>query len=260
MAHFAEIDDNNIVIRVLVVSNDEESVWPVYPYTGRWVQTSYNNRIRKNFAGAGYTYDPVRDAFIPPKPYPSWLLDEDTCLWKAPTPKPDGEYYWDEDSISWKLFNRFIATPIDCGDFIVTRMTAHNVGDFAYAGEQNGMDRSSPTRISVVTKGARTHGPDDGSEPITLHVGDWNTILPDMVPGVRYKVTALTADTEYHCVSRKDMQPFANEKFNLSAGSTLEIPAGSNAMVCGDEVSIYSATAEARNILLSTDSFGLIFV
>ena len=259
MAHFAQIDENNVVIQVLVVSNDEEAVWPVYPFTGTWVQTSYNNRIRKNFAGEGYTYDPVRDAFIPPQPFPSWTLVEETCRWQAPTPKPEGEYDWDEASTSWKSTNKFVATNIDCGEFTVTRMAARNVGDFTHAGEREGMDRTKPTRVSVVTKGARTHGVDDGSEPITLHIGDWNTILPNMVPGVRYKVTALTADTEYHCVSRKDLRPFAYEQFSLLAGSTLEIPAGSNVMVCGDKVAVYAASSEAISIQIEVDSFGLIF-
>jgi len=105
MAHFAEIDENNIVIRVLVVHDSEENVWPVYPFTGTWVQTSYNNNIRKNFAGIGFYYDPVRDAFVPPKPYPSWTLDETTCKWKPPTPSPkDGKYYWDEQAMSWVIF------------------------------------------------------------------------------------------------------------------------------------------------------------
>ena len=106
MAHWAEIDSNNIVLRVTVGDNnepDEGYQWLIDNLGGTWVQTSYNNNIRKNFAGVGYTYDEVKDAFIPPKPYPSWLLDEATCQWQAPTPNPTGDkfYIWDEASLTW---------------------------------------------------------------------------------------------------------------------------------------------------------------
>jgi len=89
MAHFVELDANNIVLRVLVVPNEQEHRGQDYlanelGFGGTWVQTSYNSTIRKNFAGVGYTYDSVRDAFIPPKPYPSWVLNETTCLWEPP--------------------------------------------------------------------------------------------------------------------------------------------------------------------------------
>jgi hypothetical protein len=106
MAHFAEIDENNIVSRVLVTNNDfpnEGYNWLIENLGGTWIKTSYNGNIRKNFAGIGYTYDEGRDAFIPPKPYQSWLLNEDTCQWEAPTAYPtDGKLYtWDEDSQEW---------------------------------------------------------------------------------------------------------------------------------------------------------------
>jgi hypothetical protein len=106
MAHFAEIDENNIVSRVLVTNNDfpnEGYNWLIETLGGTWIKTSYNANIRKNFAGIGYTYDEGRDAFIPPKPYQSWLLNEDTCQWEAPTAYPtDGKLYtWDEDSQEW---------------------------------------------------------------------------------------------------------------------------------------------------------------
>jgi hypothetical protein len=106
MAHFAEIDENNIVSRVLVTNNDfpnEGYNWLIENLGGTWIKTSYNANIRKNFAGIGYTYDEGRDAFIPPKPYQSWLLNEDTCQWEAPTAYPtDGKLYtWDEDSQEW---------------------------------------------------------------------------------------------------------------------------------------------------------------
>ena len=106
MAHFAQINDANIVLQVLVTDNDypnEGYDWLVETLGGRWVQTSYNARIRKNFAGIGFYYDEARDAFIAPKPYESWELDEDTCQWVAPTPYPaDGKLYtWNEDLLDW---------------------------------------------------------------------------------------------------------------------------------------------------------------
>ncbi len=103
MSHFAEIDNNNIVQRVIVAEQDFINSGAVGD-SFRWVQTSYNNNFRKNYAGKGYTYDKTRDAFISPQPFPSWLLDEDTCRWEAPTPMPDdGKMYtWDEDTTSWK--------------------------------------------------------------------------------------------------------------------------------------------------------------
>jgi hypothetical protein len=106
MAHFAELDENNIVTRVLVTDNDypnEGYDWLVDTFGGTWIQTSYNATIRKNFAGIGYSYDETRDAFIPPKPFESWLLNEETCNWEAPKPYPtDGKLYnWDEESQEW---------------------------------------------------------------------------------------------------------------------------------------------------------------
>lgn len=106
MAHFAEIDQNNTVLRVIVVHDSFEangSEWCASTFGGTWVQTSYNGRIRKNYAGVGFTYDPVRDAFIPPNPgYPSWTLDEATCQWMPPVPRPtDGMYVWDEAQQGW---------------------------------------------------------------------------------------------------------------------------------------------------------------
>jgi hypothetical protein len=106
MSHFAEIDENNIVLRVLVGDNEmpnEGYDWFIQNLGGRWVQTSYNANIRKNYAGIGFTYDEGRDAFIPPKPYPSWLLNEDICQWEAPIPCPDDQlmYQWDEEQGDW---------------------------------------------------------------------------------------------------------------------------------------------------------------
>jgi hypothetical protein len=106
MSYFAEIDENNIVLRVLVGDNDspnEGHDWFVKNLGGTWIQTNYNGNIRKNFASVGYSFDPKRDAFISPKPYESWLLDEETCTWTAPTHHPtDGKNYrWDQPTISW---------------------------------------------------------------------------------------------------------------------------------------------------------------
>ena len=121
MAHFAKLDDQNIVIDVNVVNNETLNNLP-FPesepvgvafltdwsggYTN-WKQTSYNGNFRKNYAGIGYTYDSVLDAFIPPKPYPSWLLNTETCQWVPPTPYPsDGNLYtWDEATQSWVKVN-----------------------------------------------------------------------------------------------------------------------------------------------------------
>jgi hypothetical protein len=107
MAHFAEINKKKIVTRVLVGDNDspgEGYDWLIDNLGGTWIQTSYNGNIRKNFAGIGYKYDAVRDAFIPPKPYGSWLLDDDTCQWAAPIPYPaDGLIYsWSEELRDWE--------------------------------------------------------------------------------------------------------------------------------------------------------------
>ena len=105
MAHFAQINDANIVLQVLVTDNDypnEGYDWLVETFGGRWVQTSYNARIRKNFAGIGYSYDEIRDAFIPPKPYESWVLDEEICRWIPPVPYPaEGVYTWNEETQEW---------------------------------------------------------------------------------------------------------------------------------------------------------------
>ena len=104
MSHWAKIE-NNIVVEVLVGPNygDEGEAF-FNALGGTWVKTSYNGNIRKNYAGIGYTYDADRNAFIPPKPFNSWLLDEDTCQWKAPIEYPtDGLMYeWDEELNDWK--------------------------------------------------------------------------------------------------------------------------------------------------------------
>jgi hypothetical protein len=112
MAHFAKVE-NGIVTRVIVAEPEFFNSF-VDSSPGDWIQTSYNTRggvhlldgtpLRKNFAGVGYTYDRVKDAFIPPKPYPSWTLNEESCLWEAPTPKPnDGKgYEWNEESQIWE--------------------------------------------------------------------------------------------------------------------------------------------------------------
>jgi hypothetical protein len=105
MAHFAELDENSIVIRVLVTDNDAQNEgldWLIKSFGGTWMQTSYNATIRKNFAGIGFSYNSELDAFIPPKPHESWV-DNGHFGWEAPAPYPqDGNgYYWDEPSASW---------------------------------------------------------------------------------------------------------------------------------------------------------------
>lgn len=107
MSHFAEIDENNKVINLVVgpyndLAGDEGYSWLVQNLGGRWVKTSYNARIRKNYAVIGGVYDEDRDAFIGPKPYDSWVLNEETCQWEAPAPMPaEGIYYWNEDLLKW---------------------------------------------------------------------------------------------------------------------------------------------------------------
>ena len=102
MAHFAEIDEYNIVKRVLVFNDTYTDSDCSALLGGNWIQTSYNNNIRKNFAGIGYTYDFNLDAFIAPKPFNSWILDTETCKWESPIEKPEGDYIWNEDNLSWE--------------------------------------------------------------------------------------------------------------------------------------------------------------
>ena len=115
MAHFARLDENDIVTAVIVVDNawlddgtgiENEALgiaalqaWSGHPH---WAQTSYNNNIRFRYAGIGYFFDRVRNAFIMPKPYPSWVLDEATTAWTAPVPAPEeGQWAWNEETLSW---------------------------------------------------------------------------------------------------------------------------------------------------------------
>lgn len=108
MAHFAEIDQNNIVTRVLVVPDNEEHRGQDYlaidlNLGGTWIQTSYNNNIRKQYAGIGFTYNADADVFVRPQPFPSWTLDENFD-WQAPVPMPeDGDCIWDEATQSWVI-------------------------------------------------------------------------------------------------------------------------------------------------------------
>ena len=124
MAHYALINSDNIVVNVItgvdenLIQTDldgtqvggSSEAWETFYATRPWFnaayckRTSYNNNIRKNYAGIGYTYDAARDAFIAPKPFNSWVLDEDTCRWQAPTAYPtDGKrYYWSENDLSWR--------------------------------------------------------------------------------------------------------------------------------------------------------------
>jgi len=100
MSHFAKIN-NNIVTDVIVAEKDFINSGLVGDEF-LWVQTSYNGNFRKNYAGVGYEYDKARDAFIPPQPYASWVLVEETCQWEAPVAMPiDGNYNWDEATLSW---------------------------------------------------------------------------------------------------------------------------------------------------------------
>ena len=107
MAHFAEILDG-VVQRVIVVHDNDEANGAQFCddlLGGEWLQCSYNNRIRKQFPSAGFTYDDVADQFVASQPYASWTLDANND-WQPPTPKPDGDYYWDEDTQTWQPFEQ----------------------------------------------------------------------------------------------------------------------------------------------------------
>ena len=126
MAHFAKLNEDNVVVQVIVVSNSDAPdeakgqafLQNLYKNTVTYKQTSYNTiagehklggtPFRKNYAAIGYTYDSTKDAFIPPKPYNSWTLDENTCQWEAPVEKPGGDniYEWNEDTKSWDLVHQ----------------------------------------------------------------------------------------------------------------------------------------------------------
>lgn len=108
MAHWAEVDKDNVVLRVIVGNNDdldEGYKWIIDNLGGTWVKTSYNNNIRKRFAGINYTYDANRDVFIAPQPFPSWTLNEETTEWEPPVPMPqDGNFYvWVEATKEWVI-------------------------------------------------------------------------------------------------------------------------------------------------------------
>lgn len=109
MSHFAQLNEENIVTQVIVGPSDMDDYrglfWCEQNLGGRWIQTSYNAKIRKNFAGISYLYDPVLDAFVAPQPFSSWYLNEETCQWEAPIDYPtDGPLYtWDESAQSWNL-------------------------------------------------------------------------------------------------------------------------------------------------------------
>jgi len=119
MAYFAKLGTGNIVENVISINNavitdsngiEQEQLGvdfinKLYNTRDVWKQTSYNNNIRKNYAGIGYQYDQTRDAFIPPKPFNSWILNEDTCRWNAPVAKPQDEkrYTWNESTLTWNI-------------------------------------------------------------------------------------------------------------------------------------------------------------
>lgn len=103
MAHYAFLDEKNVVVEVIVGRDETEGDWESYYGTLRGLtclRTSYNHNIRKQFAGIGYTYDPTNDVFIVPQPFPSWSLDENHD-WQAPVPRPEGAHVWDEDNQQW---------------------------------------------------------------------------------------------------------------------------------------------------------------
>jgi len=113
MAHFAQVNEDNIVLRVIVAEQDVINTG-LFGDPASWIQTSYNTQagihlqgktpLRKNFAGIGFTYDRQRDAFIAPKPFQSWVLNEETCCWESPVSRPQDDkfYIWDEETVNWK--------------------------------------------------------------------------------------------------------------------------------------------------------------
>jgi hypothetical protein len=113
MAHFAKLDNLSTVVFVTVGRDDEDELDLCARTGDTYRKTSYNTHggvhllggvpFRKNFAGIGFKYDEQRDAFIPPKPYSSWILDEESCLWKAPIEKPEGNYVWNENILNWEV-------------------------------------------------------------------------------------------------------------------------------------------------------------
>jgi len=112
MAHYAFLNENNVVTEVIVGKDETDTTHDWEQYYGAirgqvCKRTSYNGNIRKNYAGIGFTYDSTRNAFIPPQPYPSWTLNEDTCRWSAPVSKPtDGKMYkWNESTLAWVEVN-----------------------------------------------------------------------------------------------------------------------------------------------------------
>jgi hypothetical protein len=118
MAHFAQIDENNKVIQVIVVGNDDcgggdfpasEAAGQAFiasiGLAGTWKQTSYNSNFRKHYAGVDFSYDPAADVFVAPQPFPSWTLDENHD-WQPPTPRPDSSYFWDESKLDWVQIER----------------------------------------------------------------------------------------------------------------------------------------------------------
>jgi len=125
MAHFAQLDVNNVVLQVIVVSNEEIGNLPfpesepvgvafcqsLFGNDTVWKQTSYNSSFRKRYVGVGYVYDFILDAFIPPKPYASWIFNEKKCDWEAPVPYPnDGKIYcWDESTLHWIFIPELIS-------------------------------------------------------------------------------------------------------------------------------------------------------
>jgi len=114
MAHFAEIDANNIVIRVIVVDNSvaiDEATGAAFCASllgGTWKQTSYNGNFRKRFAGVGFKYDAKLDAFIPPKPFQSWVFDKIALDWRAPVPPPPDGGIWNEEKKQWDAFSPLV--------------------------------------------------------------------------------------------------------------------------------------------------------
>jgi hypothetical protein len=160
--------------------------------------------------------------------------------------------------------DKFTVTKTNLGDFQVYRVYAEAAGVINFTADPTDEIRATPTRISVVTSGARSYGALD-SDPVVQTIGDFNIDLPNKMSGVTYKITALEPNTEYHCISRVDSAPFNFIRVTADAGESLVLQAGQNLFIGGGRVSgadaptVVYKTDEERTLDVEANMFGLIF-
>jgi hypothetical protein len=152
------------------------------------------------------------------------------------------------------------------GQFNVYRVFAEQAGSITFSGDKIDIDRNNSRRVSVVTMGSRKYEPIDGRFPaVTLNVGDYNLDLPNMQSSDRYKITAMEPNTEYHCISRVDLEPYQYERLSLNSGQKITLLAGRSLFIGGGKVSgsyaptVIYKTFETRVLDVEADMFGLIF-